>query len=138
MLIPLLFAMSIYSMSYASELQIKIEGFKSERGHLLYILFDKEEGFPDEPSSSARQGMVTVQEAKQGIILHDLAPGTYAHSVNHDENDNDKLDTNILGIPKEGVGFSNNPKLMFGAPGFEKCSFDFVNNQKIKIELKHF
>lgn len=138
MVIPLLLAMSFISLSYANELQIKIEGFKNDKGHILYILFDKEEGFPDGPSSGIRQGKVTVDEAKTGFVLKDLGPGKYAVSVIHDENDNNKLDTNFLGIPKEGVGFSNNPKLMFGAPAFDKCSFDFVNNKKINIELKHF
>lgn len=138
MVISILLAMSFYSLSYANELQIKVEGFKTNKGHILYILFDKAEGFPDEPSSSVRQGKVPVKEAKEGFVLKDLEPGKYAVSVIHDENDNDKLDTNFLGIPKEGVGFSNNPKLMFGAPEFDKCSFDFAKNTKINIELKHF
>ena len=41
----------------------------------------------------------------------------------HDENRNGKLDTNFLGIPKEGVGASNNPKSRFGPPSFEESMF---------------
>jgi uncharacterized protein (DUF2141 family) len=40
-----------------------------------------------------------------------VTPGTYAISVFHDENSNGKLDTNLLGIPREGVSASNNRKL---------------------------
>jgi uncharacterized protein (DUF2141 family) len=38
--------------------------------------------------------------------------------VLHDENGNNKVDT-MLGIPREGVGFSRNPRIMFGPPRFD-------------------
>jgi uncharacterized protein (DUF2141 family) len=47
--------------------------------------------------------------------------GRYALSVIHDENANQKLDT-LVGIPKEGFGFSRNPVIRFGPPSFEKVS----------------
>ena len=68
----------------------------------------------------------------------DLAPGKYAISIIHDENNNDKLDTNFIGIPKEGFGFSNNPRIMFGPPSFEKASFEINQAHVILIEMKYF
>lgn len=44
-------------------------------------------------------------------------------AVVHDENTNGKLDTNWIGIPAEGYGFSNDAKALLGAPSFSDASF---------------
>ena len=136
-----MFMMLLLSLSASAamnEIQIKIDEMNSDKGHILYILFNAEDGFPDDPSKSLRKGKISAAEAKDGFSLKELEDGEYAVSVIHDENDNDKLDTNFLGIPKEGVGFSNNPRLYFGAPSFDKCKFSLKGNKQINIELKHF
>jgi uncharacterized protein (DUF2141 family) len=51
-----------------------------------------------------------------------VAPGDYALALLHDENGNGKLDSFAM-IPKEGFGFSNNPKIRFGAPRFAETRF---------------
>jgi uncharacterized protein (DUF2141 family) len=38
---------------------------------------------------------------------------------------NGKLDTNRLGIPTEGYGFSNNARNLFGPPSFAAASFPY-------------
>jgi len=61
--------------------------------------------------------------AGQRVIRFDgLAPGTYAASLIHDENANARLDT-VLGIPREGFGFSRNPRIGFGPPKFAAAEF---------------
>ncbi len=52
--------------------------------------------------------------------------GRYALSVFHDENANQKLDT-LVGIPREGFGFSRNPVGRFGPPRFEKVSIELTS-----------
>ena len=47
------------------------------------------------------------------FVVQDLAPGRYALSAFHDENDNGELDTNLLGIPSEGYGFGNDASAAF-------------------------
>jgi uncharacterized protein (DUF2141 family) len=138
MFMMLFLSLSLSASASFSEIQIKVEEMNSEDGHILYILFDAEEGFPDDPSKSLRRGKILASEAKAGFDLKDLEDGEYAVSIIHDENDNDKLDTNFLGIPQEGVGFSNNPRLYFGAPSFKKCKFSLKGSKQLKIELKHF
>lgn len=68
---------------------------------------------------AAKQIKVTGGETLS-LKFEDLKPGKYAVMVMHDENDNGKLDSNILGIPKEGYGFSNNPNVM-RRPTFEEA-----------------
>ena len=43
------------------------------------------------------------------VRFNNLAPGSYVASVQHDEDGNGKLKTNFIGMPKEGIGLSNNP-----------------------------
>jgi len=49
------------------------------------------------------------------VAFTDLHDGVYAVSVFHDENENQKLDKDFVGIPKEGYGASNNPKKRWSA-----------------------
>jgi uncharacterized protein (DUF2141 family) len=53
------------------------------------------------------------------IIGENFEPGEYALAVIHDENDNEKMDFNFFGIPKEPYGFSNNPGSRFKKPKYE-------------------
>jgi 4,4'-diapolycopenoate synthase len=53
-----------------------------------------------------------------------------------DENGNGKLDHNLLGIPREPVGASNNPTGRFGPPRFSDCVFSLSEpSQTISIQL---
>lgn len=60
--------------------------------------------------------------AEHRFSLPGLAPGDYALAVIHDENGNGKLDT-IVGIPREGYGFSRNAPVRFGPPRFAAARF---------------
>ncbi len=52
-----------------------------------------------------------------------VEPGTYALALLHDENGNGEMDSNFLGLPQEGYGFSNDAKVFLGPPSFEAASF---------------
>lgn len=65
------------------------------------------------------------------IIVDDLKPGEYSFKYFHDENNNMELDTNVLGIPKEGYGFSNDAKGKFGPPDFEDTVFEITDNASV-------
>jgi uncharacterized protein (DUF2141 family) len=67
-----------------------------------------------------------------------IAPGRYAVSVFHDENSNGKMDTNFIGIPKEGVGASNDAKGRFGPPKFEAAAFQYSGGRlELKVRLEY-
>jgi uncharacterized protein (DUF2141 family) len=129
-------ALTISASSFS--FTVKFENVRNEKGSIKYLVFKSEEGYPDDLKQSIKSGTIPTKEAEQGIVLSDLEAGSYSFSVIHDENNNDKLDTNFLGIPKEGFGFSNNPLVLFGPPSFDKTKVEVNKDTEIVIKMKYF
>jgi uncharacterized protein (DUF2141 family) len=73
------------------------------------------------------------------FILQAPGPGRYALLILHDENANGKLDTNLVGMPTEAYGFSNNPSKRPGRPSFAEAAFEVGNEPiRLRIELVHW
>jgi uncharacterized protein (DUF2141 family) len=101
------------------------------------LVFSKDTGFPDQPTKALKS--LSLQPKNNGgeLILTDLPAGKYAVSVIHDEDNNSKLTTNAVGYPTEKFGFSNNPKVYFSPPSFEKASFELgAGSKQIEIQLR--
>jgi uncharacterized protein (DUF2141 family) len=122
----------------AFSIVVRFENVRNEKGSIKYLVFKSEEGYPDDLKLSVKSGTIPTKETEDGIILKDLEAGSYSFSVIHDENNNDKLDTNFLGIPKEGFGFSNNPLVLFGPPSFSKTKVEVSKDTEIIIKMKYF
>ena len=114
---------------FAGALTIRVENTEPGKGHLMVGIFNDERNFPDDYFKGQR---VIVTNTTMVITFTDLPEGVYAVSVYQDTNDNEQLDKNIFGVPKEKYGFSNNA----GRPNYEKCLFDFKNDMTITIRLK--
>lgn len=106
---------------------------KFNKGSILIALYESEESYMNESYKSAE---VLVKNNKAKFIFHSLKKGMYAFSFFHDLNNNKKLDTNFLGIPKEPYGFSNNKKGRFGPPKFSEASLEINKNSYYKISIE--
>jgi uncharacterized protein (DUF2141 family) len=107
-------------------IHVKILDIKNSKGTIACALFESSVGFPTEYLHSATNIMVIKIRDKQARCdFEDMPKGTYALAVVHDENMNGKLDTNFLGIPTEGYGFSNDAKGVIGAPSFSAARFPY-------------
>lgn len=105
-------------------IHVKILDIRSSTGAVACALFESAVGFPTEYLQAATRIMVIkVRDRQARCDFEDIAPGSYALAVVHDENMNGKLDVNWLGIPLEGYGFSNDASALLGAPSFESASF---------------
>jgi uncharacterized protein (DUF2141 family) len=109
------------------KLEIEITGIKNNTGKIMLQLMD-----PDEKTVSEK--MSEIKDQKCLILIENLKPGKYAVRYFHDENLNGEMDTNFMGIPKEGYGFSNNAKGSFGPPPFEKWLFEISADKKISLK----
>ncbi len=92
-------------------------------------LFNNPDRFLDE-SESVLGVQKDVESSTVTFNIKGLKSGVYAVSIYHDENANNELDTNFLGIPKEPYAFSNNARGSFGPPSFEDCQFVLDNDHR--------
>jgi len=105
-------------------IHVKVLDIRNSTGTVACALFKSSKGFPTEYLRSATNIMVIkVQDKAARFNFLDIPPGTYSLVIVHDENMNGKLDTNWMGIPTEGYGFSNNAKALVGAPSFHAAMF---------------
>ena len=79
----------------------------------------------DYMKKSFREAVGTVSGGRAVCVFSHIAAGTYSMAAFHDENNNDKLDTGIFGIPVEGFCTSNNAKGRLGPPKYKDAAFAF-------------
>lgn len=111
------------------KLNIKINGLKNNNGQVVMELKDALE-------NTIKRNTRYIDNNQCNILIDSIATGKYTFLYFHDENKNNKLDTNILGIPKEGYGFSNNASGKYGPPPIEKRIFNISEDKS--MDLKPF
>lgn len=138
-LIQVLMAIASYSFAQNNRLTIHVTGLQNFKGQVILDVFNKEKGFPMKTEYAILRKKVTIPTNGK-VIFHvdDLQNGEYAFALIHDENSNEKLDLNFIGIPKEGAGASNNAKGMIGPPGYKNAKFSFNNSMKVTINMLYF
>ena len=116
-------------------LTVKVTGLRSEKGQVKIAVFNSaEKWLGEQPAYSS-----TISVAGQTVLwkINDLPYGDYGIAVFHDENKNGKMDKNLLGIPAEAYGFSNNVRVTFGPPTWEKSKFVVKQpSTDVSIEVK--
>ncbi|HEY8592835.1 MAG TPA: DUF2141 domain-containing protein [Sphingomicrobium sp.] len=106
----------------AATLDIQLANLRNARGQIHACVSANPRFFPDcskDPNARKQTLSATARELR----IQGLKPGTYAVTLFHDENANQRLDV-LLGIPREGFGFSRNPVVRFGAPKFEQVNIE--------------
>jgi uncharacterized protein (DUF2141 family) len=116
-------------------LSVEVSNLRSDNGYVLISLFDNASAFPDKAENTVRKSQITIKDGKASVSFKGLKYGQYAIAVLHDENNNLKMDFNLVGVPKEGYGFSNNAKGTFGPPSFKKASF-VIKKKTEKINIR--
>jgi uncharacterized protein (DUF2141 family) len=121
------------------KLQIRVTGIRSERGKIFIALFERGKGFPDDHEQAVSWALLdpALPETEWEV---DVNPNTdYAVTVFHDLNGNQQLDKNLLGIPKEPIGFSNDARPVMGPPSYLNARFIPAEHPEgIRIRLFSF
>ncbi|HPO64184.1 MAG TPA: DUF2141 domain-containing protein [Candidatus Kapabacteria bacterium] len=141
LLIVLIFVLSMFSFNSFSQdakcnLKIEIFGFSNNKGKARISVFSKEnkKAFPDKYNKASYKFIVPIKDKKVTQFIENIPYGEYAVIVHHDENDDDELNTNWLGMPKESFGASNDAKGSFGPPDFEDAKF-LINKSQLLIKI---
>jgi uncharacterized protein (DUF2141 family) len=125
-------------LAHAADLTITVKGVRSADGAVFLAVYDSEKSFMKPPQAKTTRRL-NASKGDLEIVIHDLAAGKYAIASYHDENGNGKLDTNALGIPEEGYGFSNDARGTFGPPTFPEAAFEFdgKTNKAIVFSIQY-
>jgi uncharacterized protein (DUF2141 family) len=128
-LTAILFNLICFSNSSYSQykLDIEISEIRSNKGYIMLQLFDGKEKVLNQRQSA-------IKDNKCLFSINNLTPGKYAVRYYHDENMNGEMETNLVGKPTEGYGFSNNIIGKFGPPPFEKWLFEINDDKKIVLK----
>ncbi|HEX8415380.1 MAG TPA: DUF2141 domain-containing protein [Sphingomicrobium sp.] len=118
-----------------ASVELDLQNLRNSRGLLQLCITANAAVFPDcsrDPQAIKRSFPAGLRK----LAIPAVPPGHYAITLFHDENANRKLDT-MLGIPREGFGFSRSPVVRFGAPKFNQVGIDLkagINRQVIKLQ----
>jgi len=105
-------------------LEMEINNLQSNNGPLYIRILDENE-------NPVIVGTSPVINYSARISFDSISPGKYAIQFFLDENENQKMDFSLIGIPKEKFGSSNNVKPILGPPKFEKMLFNLTENKKV-------
>jgi uncharacterized protein (DUF2141 family) len=116
-------------------LTIQIAGFEDNSGKSFVGLYRNIDRWPEIKKQFI--GKVVVIKSKTATaIFNQLPPGKYAVAVFHDKNNNGIMDKNLVGMPTERYGFSNNVRELFSAPSFNDAAIDLSSDRTIGITVK--
>lgn len=110
------------AVAQTGKIVVEVSNLRNASGKVLAALYKSEKGFMKDEKLAVATAQVTLS-GKQAQIVFEVPYGEYAFSLLHDENGNGKMDTNVLGIPKEGYAASNNAKNSLGAPKYPDARF---------------
>lgn len=109
----------------ANQISVPIQGLCNSQGVVRCGLYASANGFR-QPGKEFRGVAVPIAGQQATCVFDGVPPGTYAVAVFHAENNETQLQTNFLGQPKEGYGFSRNPSTTFGAPDFSSAAYAYA------------
>jgi len=123
------------SQPAANVVHVDVNGLHNDTGQVVCALFASPNGFPHDFDKALMRTTVAISNQHASCEFHDIKPATYAITVVHDENSNGKLDRNVIGIPKEGVGISGSQKPHLGIPRYERAEFNFPGG-RLELPIK--
>lgn len=128
-------AITVAQSSYPG-INVKVQGIRNSTGTVDCALFESPEGFPSAFLKHATNIVIRkIRDMDARCDFLNIPPGTYALAVIHDEDMDGELDTNWMGIPKEGYGFSNNAEASLSAPSFDAASFRY-DGQNLDLTIR--
>lgn len=129
---------SIYSQEEVIEtatLTIEVTDIETTEGFIQIGLYNDPELFP-KVNQQYKVAYFKIHALSESYTFENLDLGKYAVAIYHDLNSDKICNQNILGIPKEEYGFSNNIRPFLSAPSFKSCQIQVEGNQTISIKLE--
>jgi uncharacterized protein (DUF2141 family) len=114
---------------------VTLEDVASSSGHVLVAVCTPETFLG---RSCPYTGRAPAASGQAQVVVRGIDPGVYGVQAFHDQNDNFDLDRNFLGLPKEGMGFSNDAPMRFGPPSFDDAAIEIgAAGAAIRLRLRY-
>ena len=128
---------TVRSKQPKSNIQVTVTNVSPQKGEIMAALFADEKAFPNDSKAAFKVAKTTANGGKAVLQFEQVPPGTYAIALFHDVNGDGKLNTNFIGIPKEGYGVSKNVKNLFSGPTYKQASFEHRNSSNLTITMRY-
>ena len=123
--------------AYAARIIVTIDGMHSAQGNVFIGLYADPRKFLNGNQCDAMK-KVKASTGPITVVFDNLPPGTYAVGAYHDENSNDHLDTNFLGLPVEGYALSNGVRAALSKPEFYQAAFTVgASDRPVALHIRY-
>jgi uncharacterized protein (DUF2141 family) len=127
---------AVFAQAPGHTLTINVSNVRAAKGRIHVDICTQDKFLKDDCQWA---GEAPARLGTTQVVIRDLPPGQYAAQAFHDENSNTKVDRALFGIPKEGVGFSNDARISFGPPSWKSAVFGHNGqNATIGFKLRYF
>ena len=121
-----------------AEVVIDITNLRNDKGVIRACMTDDPDRFPRCRDDANSHRLVIPAEGAAQLHFRNVAPGTYAIALLHDENDNGRADRALSMIPREGFGFSRDAKVRLGPPDFDDAAIEIgTSDQRHAIRMRY-
>lgn len=135
-MIPAALVMAGAAATTGAPLVVQVGNVRNARGHVIVAICPQDKFLAD---NCAISGKVPAHPGVTTVTIEHVPPGEWAAQAFHDENNNGEIDRGIFGIPKEGVGFSRDAKIVMSPPKWRDAVFTHGNApQTISFSLRYF
>jgi uncharacterized protein (DUF2141 family) len=115
-------------------IEVAVAGVRNASGQVKVDICTQATFLKDCPWS----GLARAHAGTVVVEVRGVPPGRYAVQAFHDANNNGECDQGLFGIPREGVGFSNDAFKGLSRPKFKNAAFDFSGSRlRLGLKLRH-
>lgn len=119
-----------------STITVDVGGFPNDQGRMACALYNSPDGFPRDRSKAIQRVTGKISEGRATCVFNDVPTGSYAVAFFHDAKMTGKMVKNMLGIPQEGYGFSNDAKpSAMSPPSFSDAAFQHDGSKPTTLKL---
>ncbi|MDF3839165.1 DUF2141 domain-containing protein [Cupriavidus basilensis] len=118
----------------AADLSVSVTDGPTAEATLYVALYSDAASYADSKAMASQKA--PMHDGQGHLVFAGLAPGRYALRAFADENGNGKLDTNLMRMPIERYGFSNDARGNRAAPDFEAAAIRVDGDQQTVIHLR--
>jgi uncharacterized protein (DUF2141 family) len=116
----------------AATVEVHVSAVAGGKGKIRVAVCDRERFL----KQCAYTASAPARDGENVIAVPGVPKGRWAVLAYQDENENNELDRNLLGIPKENYGFSRDAAGSFGPPGFDDAAIEVGEEAAVVAKIR--